>query len=42
MRDYIDSQIAARRATLEELERKKLTVEAELRTYEEMRAHLNG
>ncbi len=42
MRDFIDSQIAAKRAALEELERKKLTVQAELRTYEEMRAHLDG
>jgi hypothetical protein len=41
MRDFIDSQIAAKRAALDELERKKLTVQAELRTYEEMRAHLN-
>ena len=41
MRDFIDSQIAAKRAALEELERKKLTVQAELRTYEEMLAHLN-
>jgi hypothetical protein len=42
MRDFIDSQIAAKRAALEELERKRLTVQAELRTYEEMRAHLSG
>ena len=41
MRDFIDSQIAAKRAALEELERKRLTVQAELRTYEEMRAHLD-
>ena len=41
MRDFIDSQIAAKRASLEELERRKLTIQAELRTYEEMRAHLN-
>jgi hypothetical protein len=40
MRDFIDSQIAAKRSILEELDRKRLTVEAELRTYEEMRAHL--
>ena len=40
MRDFIDSQIAAKRAALEELDRKRLTVETELRTYEEMLAHL--
>lgn len=40
MRDFIDSQIAAKRAILEDIERKRLTVQAELRTYEEMLAHL--
>jgi hypothetical protein len=42
MRDFIESQIAAKRAILEEIERKKLTVQAELRTYEEMLAHLEA
>ncbi len=42
MRDFIDSQIAAKLAALEELERKKLTVQAELRTYQEMRVHLDA
>jgi hypothetical protein len=41
MREYIDSQIAARRAKLQELDRQKLTVEAELHAYEEMLNHLD-
>src|ERR1019366_5391313 len=40
MREYIDSQIAARRAKLQDLDRQKLTVEAELHAYEEMLNHL--
>jgi hypothetical protein len=41
MREYIDSQIAARRAKLQDLDRQKLTVEAELHVYEEMLNHLD-
>jgi hypothetical protein len=40
MRDFITSQIAIKRALLDDIERQKLTVRAELRTYEEMLAHL--
>ena len=40
MRDFLDSQIAAKRAKLQELDRQRLTVEAELRAYEEMLGHI--
>lgn len=41
MRSYVESQIATRRAKLQDLDRQKLTVEAELRAYEEMARHLD-
>ncbi len=41
MRDFIESQIIARRAKLLDIDRHKLTVEAELRTFEEMLKHID-
>src|ERR1700730_16877183 len=40
MSTYIESQIASRRARLHELDRERLTVEAELRAYEDALRHL--
>ena len=40
MRDFIEAQIAARRAKLQDIDRQRLTVDAELRTFEEMLEHL--
>ncbi len=42
MSKYIESQIALRRARLLELDRDRLTVEAELRAYEDAMRHLSG
>jgi hypothetical protein len=42
MSTYIESQIALRRARLLELDRDRLTVEAELRAYEDAMRHLSG
>jgi hypothetical protein len=40
MSTYIESQIASRRTRLHELDRERLTVEAELRAYEDALRHL--
>jgi hypothetical protein len=41
MRPHIESQISARRAALKDLDRQMLTIQAELRAYEEVLAHLD-
>jgi hypothetical protein len=42
MRPYIESRISSKRARLQELDREKLAVEAELRAYEDMLNHLES
>jgi hypothetical protein len=41
MREFVDSQIIAKRAIVEDFQRKLLAAQAELRAYEEMRGHLD-